>query len=96
MKSMVNPITAFQVRFDPPYDPADGRQGELTQAFQEYCSKAWSGELRLNPAVVDPYRLLDGTQPIPHLKQQVADLVQTFGQLTVEQEIERRHGRLWE
>jgi hypothetical protein len=85
---LTNPITRYQCRLDPPYQVSDGRLKELSDAFNEYCLAAWEGPIvdeatgwreRINPAVVDPYRLLAGTLPLPDLKQLAADLVQAYG-----------------
>jgi hypothetical protein len=85
---LTNPITRYRCRLDPPYEVAEGGLEELDEKFQEYCVAAWEGPVvdeatgwreRINPAVVDPYRVLDGTQPLPDLKQLAGDLVRAFG-----------------
>jgi len=85
---MDNPVTRYRVRLDPPY-PMCGDLGELASALSDYCVKAWDSgaamsKYRINPAVVDPYRVIDGTMPLPDLHQQLADLVHAFGYWAVE------------
>lgn len=88
---LTNPITRFPVRFEPPYPMNDGRTEQLYDAFARYCQAAWENEasteqfpLRINPAVVDPWALLDGKMPLPNLDRELADLVQAFGYGAVE------------
>lgn len=84
---LTNPITRYRVRLDPPYEVADGELEALSEKFNDYCLMAWDSEtalggvlpLRVNPAVVDPYRVLDDAMPLPDLKQLAGDLVQAFG-----------------
>ena len=92
-----NPITRYQVRLDPPC-PVTEDLAELYQAFGDFCDQAWDAgpvldeatgyKLRLNPAVVDPYRVIDGTQTMPDLQQLAADLVQCFGYLAAHHAID--------
>lgn len=83
---LTNPITRDRVRLDPPYEVAEGELERLDAVFNDYCLLAWengsdnpANKYRVSPAVVDPYRLLEGSMPLPDLHQQLRDLVAGFG-----------------
>ena len=93
---LTNPITRFQVRVEPPY-PLGEDFNALYRAFAAYCEKAWvEGEApnkyRISPAVVDPYKLIDGTMPLPDLHQALKDLVNAFGYWAVDGALGRERG----
>ncbi len=85
---LVNPITRFTVRLDPPYKVEKfGDLDTLMVEFNKFCMTAWDAEtevggvvpIRRNPAVVNPYDLLAGTVRLVDLDTVLGDLVHEYG-----------------
>src|SRR6202034_3877232 len=86
---LVNPITRSNVRLEPPYVFDEYSEIDaLTVKFNEFCMAAWDvktgdvhglAPIRRNPAVVDPYKLMDGTVTLVPLDTVLADLVSEYG-----------------
>lgn len=60
-----NPVTRSIVRFEPSYvSHTDEDLDQLIARFNQFCADAWSLPNRRNPDTLDPYRVLDGTEPL--------------------------------
>ncbi len=66
--ALCSPITRSWCRLDPPFvaDPARGMAdvGELQYKFAQFCDDAWTLPTRRDPHVVNPYRVMDGTEVV--------------------------------
>jgi len=83
--SLLNPITRSVVRFTEPFYFQTSEQYDgFAQAFNTYCDRAWAGDLRGDPLVVDPYKVWAGDEsyveePARVLRDRLDELVAEFG-----------------
>jgi hypothetical protein len=97
---LCNPITRSWARLDPPFeaDPAQGMAdvGELEYKFGQFCEAAWTLETRRDPHVVNPYRVMDGTEPVDVMAAMAEQLAWEHGPYTAQAAVAKASDDYWD
>lgn len=84
--SYVNPITRTVIRLDPPFPFNNDNLDEVEQLCESlagFCVSAWETTNRRDPQMLDPYKVLDGREPIDSLEDLLTDLLKSYGLFAV-------------
>lgn len=80
---LCNPITRYWAKLVPNFelDPDAGLEdlAKLQWEFYRFCEKAWDSPARRSPLLVNPYAILDGSEPVETLDSTIERLVDEYG-----------------
>lgn len=88
-----NPITRSVCRLDPPLPMAD--YDAFMDAFHRFCDDAWTATPRRDPQLVNPHRVMDGTEIVDVLAATMERMAHEYGPYTAQSAVLEASDQYW-